>query len=179
MEQRTGKIIVQAPGGTASKTASTYKVALPSTWVKEMGIGEGTREIELRFDGASISICKKQSIDQFIAACRNKQDQLVILRYYHEETLCSKIAANYTGCTLAVENYTPNILHTAFGNNPSPTWEDLQLFLEERCIPRTRAGLREYLEAIGVEEYDPLEIIKKTAGRMAEDAQWLRVEVAE
>lgn len=42
--------------------------------------------------------------------------------------------------------------------------------------PESRAGLREYLEAIGLEEYDPLEIIRKTAGRMAEDQQWLEVE---
>ena len=64
---------------------------------------------------------------------------------------------------------------TAFGNNPHPTWDDFQAFLEERCIPRQRAGLREYLEAIGVAEYDPLQIIQKTKGRMAEDQQWLEV----
>ena len=39
-------------------------------------------------------------------------------------------------------------------------------FLEERCVPRSRSGIREYLETIGVEEYNPLEIIKKTKGRM-------------
>ena len=50
------------------------------------------------------------------------------------------------------------------------------MFLEDRCIPRSRAGLREYLEAIGVDKYDPLEIIQKTEGRMSEDNQWLKVE---
>ena len=39
-----------------------------------------------------------------------------------------------------------------------------------------RAGLREYLETIGVDRYDPLEIIRKTQGRMAEDDLWLTVE---
>ncbi len=48
--------------------------------------------------------------------------------------------------------------------------------MESRCIPRTRAGLREYLETIGVDRYDPLEIIRKTQGRMAEDDLWLTVE---
>ena len=42
-------------------------------------------------------------------------------------------------------------------------------------MPRQRAGLREYLEALGLEEYDPLAIIKKTGGRMAEDQQWLEI----
>ena len=38
-----------------------------------------------------------------------------------------------------------------------------------------RAGIREYLEALGLVEYDPLEIIKRTQGRMAEDDQWIEV----
>ena len=69
-----------------------------------------------------------------------------------------------------------DFLCTAFGNNQTPTWEDFQVFLEERCIPRARAGLREYLDTIGVDSYDPLQIIRKTAGRMAEDQRWLKVE---
>ena len=54
---------------------------------------------------------------------------------------------------------------------------DLADFLAERCIPRQRAGLREYLEALGLDEYDPFAIIEKTGGRMAEDQQWLTIEV--
>jgi hypothetical protein len=72
-------------------------------------------------------------------------------------------------------NHVSNPAKTAFGNNAMPTWEDFILFLEDRCIPRERAGLREYLEVIGVGEYDPLEIIRVTSGRMAEDNQWLHV----
>ena len=96
--------------------------------------------------------------------------------FYDGQTLCSKIAADYTKKTLCIENCVDDFLRTAFGNNLSPTWEDFEQFLEERCIPRSRAGLREYLESIGVERYDPLEIIKITEGRMAEDDQWLKVE---
>ena len=66
----------------------------------------------------------------------------------------------------------PSASTTASGSAPP---SDFQAFLEERCIPRQRAGLREYLEAIGVAEYDPLQIIRKTQGRMAEDQQWLEV----
>lgn len=76
---------------------------------------------------------------------------------------------------MSAENHVADPVKTAFGNNPRPTWDDFQAFLEERCIPRQRAGLREYLEAIGVAEYDPLQIIRKTQGRMAEDQQWLEV----
>ena len=76
-----------------------------------------------------------------------------------------------------MENQAVPLVKTAFGNNQLPTWEDFQRFLEERCIPRRRAGLREYLEALGLEEYDPLAIIEKIGGRMAEDQQWLTMEV--
>lgn len=57
------------------------------------------------------------------------------------------------------------------------TWEEFQRFLEDRCIPRQRTGLQKYLEALGLEEYDPLAIIEKTGGRMAGDQQWLSIEV--
>ena len=69
-----------------------------------------------------------------------------------------------------------DFLKLPFGNNQNPSWEDYLHFLESRCIPRTRVGLREYLETIGVDHYDPLEIIRKTQGRMAEDDLWLTME---
>ena len=43
------------------------------------------------------------------------------------------------------------------------------MFLESRCVPRERDGLQYYLEELGLDEYDPLAIIRKTQGRMAED----------
>lgn len=179
MEKRIGNIIIQTPGGTASRTASTYKVSLPSAWIKEMGISNTDREVELSFDGTSITISKKLSLDDYIKARKENGHELYLFDYYNDQTLCTKIAADYSDCTLCFENFVSNFLHTAFGNNMSPTWDDFQKFLEERCIPRSRAGLREYLETIGVDKYDPLEIVQRTAGRMAEDNHWIRVEVME
>lgn len=100
-----------------------------------------------------------------------------ILRLYDRDQLCSTIYADFTGRTVVVENQPVSFIKTAFGNNSRPNWEDFQRFLEERCIPRQRAGLREYLEVLGLEEYNPLAIIEKTGGRMAEDQQWLSIEV--
>ena len=132
MNTRTANLIVGTSGGTAGGNATNYKLALPSTWIKEMGLTPEQRQMELRFDGTSITITKKLSFAEF--------------------------------------------LKLPFGNNPSPSWADYQHFLEDRCIPKTRAGLQEYLEAIGVDSYEPLEIIRKTQGRMAEDDLWLTVE---
>lgn len=177
MEKRIGNVIIQTPGGTASKNSSTYKVSLPSAWIKEMGITDSDRQVELTFDGTAITISKKRSLDEFISAGRRAGHKIYLLSYYDGQTLCSKIVADYTDQTICFENYTNHFLLTAFGNNPAPTWEEFQTFLEERCIPKSRAGLREYLDTIGVDQYDPLELIQKTEGRMAEDNQWLRVEV--
>ena len=177
MERRHGKIIIHASGGTAGKGANTYKLTLPSIWMKEMGINEFDREVELSFDGNAITIAKHLSAEEFIAAKKEQGHSLLKLSYLDGDTLCSTIIADETEHSLCIENHVGHVIKTAFGNNLLPTWVDFQSFLEERCIPRTRAGLREYLETIGVEEYDPVEIIKKTEGRMAEDSQWLKIEV--
>ena len=177
MERRQGKIIIHASGGTAAKGANTYKLTLPSAWMKEMGINESDREVELSFDGNTITIARRLSVDEFISVKREQGHALMKLSYFDGEELCTTIIADNMERVLCIENHTDRVIKTAFGNNAAPTWEDLQHFLEERCIPRARAGLREYLETIGVEEYDPIEIIKKTEGRMAEDEQWIRIEV--
>ncbi len=179
MEQRAGNVIVQSPGGTAAKGSSTYKVSLPSAWVKAMGITGDDRQIELCFDGDSIRITKRQDLKAFLESKRHRGDRVMLLSYFDKDTLYTRIAADFSDRTICIENHVSDYLRTAFGNNLSPTWNDFEQFLEERCIPRTRAGLREYLEALGLETYDPLEIIKKTGGKMAEDSQWIQMEVAQ
>lgn len=179
MEKRIVNVIIQAPGGTAAKNSNTYKLSLPSSWVKEMGISEDDRQVEMKFDGTSITITKKLDMQEFVQKAKEGGRKIFILSYFDDKTLCTKIAADYNKESICVENFVANVLRTAFGNNQEPTWEDYLLFLEERCIPKSRAGLRDYLDEIGVDEFDPLEIIKKTFGRMAEDQQWIKVEVLE
>ena len=177
VDKRIGNIIIQTPGGTAAKGSSTYKVSLPSSWIKELGIDAEDRQVELSFDGKTITISKRLTLSEFISQKSKAGHRLLQFFYYDGDILYSLIAADYTDQTLCAENYVSDMIKTAFGNNEVPTWDDFQNFLEERCIPRVRAGLREYLEAIGLDEYDPLEIIKKTSGRMAEDNQWIEIKV--
>lgn len=174
MERRIAKLIVGKAGGTAGKYSKTYKVSLPSKWVAELGLAD--TKMEISFDGERIMISPHLSMDGYIEKKKALGHKLMKFEFYDREILCSKIIADFTDETLSVENKTEHIVKTAFGKNEVPTWEDFQNFLEERCVPRSRSGIREYLETIGVEEYDPLEIIKKTNGRMAEDNQWLKWE---
>jgi len=105
----------------------------------------------------------------------HNRNKLLQLQFYHVDSLCTTILADETAKKVLIENHTDNPLYTAFGVNDNPGWQNYQNFLEERCIPKSRAGLKEYLNAIGVSEYNPLEIIRKTKGKMAEDRSWLEV----
>ena len=177
MERRIAKLIVGKAGGTASKDSKTYKVSLPSKWIAELSLTDS--KMEIAFDGERIIISPHLSMDEFLEKKKPLGHKLVKFEFYDGEILCTRIVADFTEETLSVENTTENIVKTAFGKNEAPTWEDFQNFLEERCVPQSRSGIREYLETIGVESYEPLEIIKKTNGRMAEDNQWLKWEVIE
>lgn len=126
---------------------------------------------------SSQSKAHPQDMETFISEKRALGHDIRALRFYNDDQLCTLIYADFTDQTLQAENYTDHLIKTAFGRKICPSWSDFQEFLEERCIPRTRAGLREYLDANGVDEYNPLEIIKKTKGRMAEDQRWIEIEI--
>ena len=175
MEKRSAKISISAAGGTAGKDAKTYKLTIPSAWAAAMGITENDRGIELSFDGERITAARPSDTEQFMRQGARKEHKMKTFLYHDGEKQCKKICADFTDKTVCIENYTDKPVKTAFGRNTMPTWDDFTAFLAERCIPRERAGIREYLEALGLDEYDPLEIVKRTQGRMAEDSQWIEV----
>ena len=55
-EERTANILINKAGGNAGPDANGYRVALPSAWMKDLGISEGSRTVTLQFDGESITI---------------------------------------------------------------------------------------------------------------------------
>lgn len=79
------------------------------------------------------------------------------------------IDPDYIRSKVTIKNYTNNINLRAFGINKNPSIEDLESFLESRCTPKTRDGIKSYLKSIDVPYYDPYLIIKKTGGRSVED----------
>ena len=173
METRNAKLIVNKSGGTASEKSKTYRVTIPNSWVEQLGISEDNREIELSFNGSEITVRRKQTMQEYKDT--HNRNKLLQLQFFHGDSLCTTILADETAEKVLIENHTSDPLYTAFGVNENPDWQDYQIFLEERCIPKSRAGLKEYLNAIGVDEYNPVEIIRKTKGRMAEDQSRLEV----
>ena len=74
-----------------------------------------------------------------------------------------------------IQNKTDDILHRAFGVLEHPTWNDFENFLRDRCFPQTRGNCKELLQEMDLTDYDPLKIVEKTRGRLADDEMWLRL----
>lgn len=98
------------------------------------------------------------------------------LTYYHRETVCTVIDVDESNEKIDIINYNSNTMFQAFGANKTPTFEDYSEFLSSRCFPPTRDKLKIVLEDLNLPFYDPLMIIEKTAGKMAEDDFWIKVE---
>ena len=86
-EERTANILINKAGGNAGPDANGYRVALPSAWMKALGISEGSRTVTLQFDGESITIRRPavSDYDAFLANARSSAHALLILYYYGGE----------------------------------------------------------------------------------------------
>lgn len=93
------------------------------------------------------------------------------MNFMNRQVLCTVIDEDFKHERIKIENHTNKIPLRAFGVVENSSWEDFQIFLEDRCLPRTRAGLKEILRDMGV----PPLIVEKTQGRMAGDNQWIEL----
>lgn len=98
------------------------------------------------------------------------------LWYMCGNDICTVIDVDERLRKVRVHNYTNNYISRAFGKNERPTFEEYEAFLESRCFPRERDKMKLILADLGLPFYEPLLIIEKTAGRMAEDDYWIRIE---
>ena len=146
---------------------------MPTIWVKELGLDE--KKAEMLFDGKAITIMPEMYAKEFYEQKIATGNDVKILEYYDKDKLCTRIYANFSDKTVKAENFTEHAVKTAFGSKAQISWKDFEAFLEERCISKNRDGLKEYLDAIGLYSFEPMEIIKATKGRMAEDEQWIKV----
>ena len=97
-----------------------------------------------------------------------KQFPLRMYYTYYDE-ICTLIDVDIIRQQVRIKNYTSNFLFCAFGSNESPDYQDYLEFLESRCFPRERDKMKLILKELDLPFYDPMMIIEKTGGRMAED----------
>ena len=105
-----------------------------------------------------------------------EKEMPIRMSYMFRDELCTIIDVDEEKRRVNVRNYTNHFLKKAFGNNEHPTYEDYEEFLESRCFPESRDKMKLILKDLGLPFYDPIMIIEKTEGRMAEDDFWIRIE---
>lgn len=98
------------------------------------------------------------------------------LWYLYRNEICTVIDVEEPTRRIDVYNYTNYPWMRAFGKIEKPTFEQYEQFLESRCFPKTRDKMKLVLKELDLPFYDPLMIIEKTKGRMAEDDFWIRIE---
>lgn len=98
------------------------------------------------------------------------------LWYMYHDFVCSIIDVDEMERKVEVHNFITNPLYRAMGVNTEPTFEEYEEFIKSRCFPETRDKLKLELKKLDIPFYDPIMIIEKTQGRMADDDFWIRIE---
>lgn len=150
-------------GMTQKEFASLLGVSVKSVERWESGNCEIT--------GTAATILQMLFFDPSLADKFSVPEKKLPLRlwYMYYNMPCTLIDVDEKRQIVRIKNYTNRIFYRAFGVITEPSYEDYEEFLESRCFPRTRDKQKILLEAMGLMFYDPLSIIEKTEGRMAED----------
>ena len=105
-----------------------------------------------------------------------KREYPLRLWYMYRQKPCTLIDVNEMEQRVRIVNYTDKLMFRAFGKVEDPDYRMYEEFLESRCFPASRDKMKLVLQDLDLPFYDPLMIIEKTAGRMAEDDFWIRIE---
>ncbi|MFB5265251.1 hypothetical protein ACE41H_00405 [Paenibacillus enshidis] len=93
------------------------------------------------------------------------------------DKVIAKVTVNYTGKKVDVwQDKEVDPIFLPFPTKETITLSDVVDYFESRCFPRTRHHADKLLKTLGLSEYDPNEIVKKTHGVLYDDYVWLRFE---
>ena len=98
------------------------------------------------------------------------------LWYMYKDEVCTLIDVHEGKQIVEIHNYTKNRQFMAFGAKEHPDFQDYEEFLKSRCFAESRDKMKLILRNLNLPFYDPLMIIERTQGRMAEDDFWIKVE---
>ena len=129
--------------------------------------GSGMEEIAKAFHTS------RQIVGKYLNA-KPEQGYTMRMTLMYQTHPCTVIDVNFLDQKIKIQNQTNDLLHRAFGSIENPIWQDFEYFLRDRCFPATRGNVKHLLKAIGEPSYDPLAIVEKTKGRMAEDQLWIK-----
>ncbi len=98
------------------------------------------------------------------------------LWYMLYNEICAIIDVDERMQKVKVHNFTCDLMKRPFGKNENPSYEEYEAFLESRCFPRTRDQMKMILKELDLPFYEPIMIIEKTKGKMAEDNFWIKID---
>lgn len=93
--------------------------------------------------------------------------------YLNKDNVSTHVRADSATGIVEVQDFTDVLHHQFFAKRPH-TIEYLNEKLESRCFPRTQAGAELLLEALGLQQYNPLDIVRISHGRLFKDFNWIR-----
>ncbi len=97
----------------------------------------------------------------------------MVLNYRYRDTLCATIQLDSDTKSVSVKNFAEDVFYRPFGVIRNPSFKDFEELLEERCFPRTNHHAKYYLKQLGLDFYDPLDIVRKTNGKVYGDKFWI------
>lgn len=102
-----------------------------------------------------------------------RKENILEFDFLYMDMLCTSVKANFTTGVVERVDYVNEPILTVFGKL-EPNIDNLLLFFQERVFPSTRPDTYDMLEFMGLKEYNPLDICKKTHGKCWEDEMWIR-----
>lgn len=131
--------------------------------------------------GPIVTLVRIMEENSWISRALEIPEQFFPMRlwYMYKTEVCTILDVDERNRELTVYNYKKNPMFRAFGREEHPTYEQYEEFLESRCFPRTRDKMKLQLKELNLPFYDPMLIIEKTQGRMAEDDFWIKIERGE
>ncbi len=96
--------------------------------------------------------------------------------FMNKDDIVSEIEYSFISETVLLTNYISDIIVLPFGIITKPTFSQFLEFLESRCFPKTRYNVKALLDYLGLQCYEPYDIVRKTHGIQNEDTCWIRFE---
>ena len=93
-----------------------------------------------------------------------RKENILEFDFLYMDMLCTSVKANFTTGVVERVDYVNEPILTVFGKL-EPNIDNLLLFFQERVFPNTRPDTYDMLEFMGLKEYNPLDICKKTHGK--------------
>lgn len=99
----------------------------------------------------------------------------LIFDYMYFDTVSEHVEVDMVSLTVESKVYAKDIMLQVFGKRPK-TVENVQFFFRSRCFEETNYGLRDLLKLLGLQQYNPYDIVRITHGKMVNDPCWIRFE---